>query len=174
MNKKLLIIKKQEENKKYINDHIKNVQRAWIEVQEKCKNTLDELLGGYSDVIIKMVDDEILYHDESKFSEEEFEAYRKNFFPIDEEEKKQNEEDFKNALNHHYMNNTHHWNYWYLTNRMDDMYITDIVHMICDWQGMGYKFGNNALQYYEKNKEEIKLGTTQRKYLEILLHALCD
>lgn len=174
MDEKTLKLEKQKQYKDYINEHIRNVQKAWEEVQTKCKYTLDELCGGYSDVIIKMVDDDINSHDKSKFSEEEFEPYRKNFYPISEEEQKQNEKDFDIAWKHHYMNNPHHWDYWYHTDRMNDMHLTHIIHMVCDWQAMGCKFGNNALQWYEENKKDIKLGVEQRRKLEILLHALCD
>jgi len=29
--------------------------------------------------------------------------------------------------------------------------------MVLDWMAMGYKFGDTAQEYYEKNKEKIKI-----------------
>ena len=29
--------------------------------------------------------------------------------------------------------------------------------MVLDWMAMGYKFGDTAQEYYEKNKEKIEL-----------------
>jgi hypothetical protein len=37
--------------------------------------------------------------------------------------------------------------------------------MVIDWMAMGYKFGDTAQQYYEKNKEKIKLPGYAVKFM---------
>lgn len=158
----------------YINEHIKNVAKAWEEVKEKCKDVISEYTCGYPDVTMAMIDSNIQTHDLSKFSKEEFDAYRKNFYPINEDEKKENENDFNAAWKHHYMNNPHHWDYWYHQGREGEMMLIYIIEMLCDWRAMSYKFNSSTLDYWEENKKNIHLGKEQTIIFEKLLNALGD
>ena len=45
-----------------------------------------------------------------------------------------------------------------------------IVEMVIDLTAMGYKFGNTAEEYYEKNKKNIELHPRTRAELESLLN----
>ena len=165
------VAEKQKEYIKYIDEHVKNVQKAWFEMKIRCKTYLTYMCP-MSD--FKLIEHCINTHDRSKYSSDEFEPYRKNFYPINDEEKNNNKEDFDKAWVHHYMTNPHHWNHWSSIGREDEMPFTFVVEMVCDWQAMGYKFGNNAKDWYEKNKNEIVLGKRQRKWVEELLDKLCE
>lgn len=136
----------------YIENHIFNVQKAWNAMKEKCR----DMRFIYDDLFYHTLNNEIERHDLSKLSEGEFVQYRKSFYPTESELKY----DIKDAWEHHIKHNTHHWENWTLntncTIHPDDWEI-DCAHMVCDWMAMGYRFGDTARQYYENNKEKIKL-----------------
>ena len=79
---------------------------------------------------------QLLVHDTSKFSREEYQTYRKKFRPLEgEDELPQSQWD--EALVHHYNSNQHHPEHWRIGNRpipMPDRYIKE---MIADWLGAG-------------------------------------
>ena len=91
---------------KYIIEHKKNIEKAFEEMRE---NSL--IFQRYDDDILGALWERVLVHDESKYSDEEFIPYRKNFFPINAEEKENNKLDFDKAWEHHWKNNSHHWQY---------------------------------------------------------------
>ena len=165
------IMEKQKEYIKYVNEHINNVQKAWNEVKMKCITYMVYVMGP-NHINFEYIDFNIKNHDISKFSKEEFEPYRKNFYPVDDKEKEENKEAFDKAWIHHYMNNPHHWDYFASVGREDEMTFKDVVEMICDWQAMGYKFGNTAKEWYEKNKSKIKLGKQQKIWVDEMLNLL--
>jgi len=156
------LIDKQQQYRKYIEEHTSNVWKAWTDNQH--------LFISVDSDIIKKTSKNILVHDLSKYSKEEFEPYRKNFFPINEKEKENNKLDFDKAVQHHYAYNQHHWNYWVRADGIAvEMNMIYIIEMICDWIAMGYKFNNTAKEYYEKNKEKINLNIISRKQVEYFL-----
>jgi hypothetical protein len=85
------------------------------------------------------------------------------------------ERSFNKAWENHKRRNKHHWNYYSEIdigqdqNTYIDMPKKYILQMICDWEGMSMKFGDTAKDYYEKNKNNIKLSDKSRKILEELL-----
>ena len=97
---------------------------------------------------------------------EEFDAYRKNYYPVNEEEKELNKEDFEKAWKHHYENNPHHPEYWIKDGVPTDMEIEYIVEMACDWIAMSIKLNNRAIDWYTDNKDNIKLHDETRKFVE--------
>lgn len=134
----------------YIEEHALNVRKAWQEIQAKCK----DMNIVYDDFYYNWIGDEVFRHDLSKLSEQEFVQYRKAFYPTDTEKKY----DMSAAWEHHKANNMHHWENW--TNspmHMPNEWAVHCTHMVIDWMAMGYKFGDTARQYYEANKEKIKL-----------------
>ena len=146
---------KEEEYKNYINNHKLTVQRVWNELQLKSKNEFFILNKELNEKISKR----ILCHDDSKYSIEEFDPYRKFFYPTNNEKK--NYQDFRLAFQIHYSKNDHHWEYWLdkdgnPVNR-GDLRDETIIEMFCDWQAMSYMFGDTPQEYYEKNKHKIKL-----------------
>lgn len=149
----------------YIYNHQQNVFKAWM-----TNMNIFLLLVPMDEESIRQLNVEIINHDTSKFSEEEFEPYRKNFFPVSDKEKENNKGDFDMAWEHHYKNNPHHWNYWVDENgvakEIDEI---NIIHMICDWMAMGMQFNNTAAEYYFKNKNKINLHPVTREKVEYIL-----
>lgn len=166
-------IKKQTKNyKKYIKEHQENVKKAFEEIKE---NPI--IFQRYSGEILEALWERVLVHDESKYSEEEFIPYRKNFFPINAEEKENNKLDFDKAWEHHWKNNSHHWQYRKNKtsfNKDNQEEVLDVLENLLDWIAMGYKFNDRPYQYYENNKNNIVLCEEERKYLEDLIYNIID
>lgn len=145
----------------YIKDHKNNVLKAWLNM---LKNTeLISYIKSLNNNIINLMNTNIPLHDNSKLSQEEWDGYRKFFYPIDKEEKSSNYYSFHEAWNHHKKNNKHHWEYWNENDDINNMTLEHVVEMCCDWIAMGMHFNNTALEFYEKNKSKIKLGSKQLK-----------
>ncbi len=136
-------INKTREYLQYLEEHLLYVSLAFDELSEACDGTW--WVGD--DYTWHTLRDQIEHHDLSKFSPEEFVAYRKSFYPIDEQEKI--ESNFKAAWQHHKEYNHHH-------HETVETPI-DLIHMIVDWTAMEYKFGTTAEQYYIKNKANINI-----------------
>lgn len=156
---KIKIKIKEKQYKKYIEEHRENVRTAFSELTLKLD--LDNEL--YIELFKR-----ILEHDLTKYSEEEFDAYRKTFYPINQEEKDSAKEDFKKAWEHHWQNNDHHWEH-----RQNDTEFTEetelaILENVCDWLAMGYR----PIEYYNKNKDKIQLPEKQIEFLEQILNKL--
>lgn len=150
MNTTLEVIKKTQEYLDYIKEHVTNVNKAWIEVQSKCK----DMRFIWDDFYFISIDSEISYHDLSKLSEYEFVQYRKAFYPVNEE----TDFNIDQAWEHHKKNNPHHWENWTSIKPYSDAdWEVHCVHMVIDWIAMGYKFGNTAKDYYENNKDKINI-----------------
>ena len=154
--------------KKYIDDHISNVQKCFgfygKALCEKLKIDYDRLAINIRD------------HDQSKYSKEEFEGYRSYFYPTDEEEAEKNtteggylKKKFDAAWLHHLRNNSHHPEFWinfdgetgYECNTMDRY---SIAEMLLDWAAMGIVKGDTAYDYFNKsiatkpfNKETVMI-----------------
>ena len=146
---------KEEEYKNYIEEHIKNTQKAWDLVQPKLK-------GEYklSPEMKEKIDELIKSHDASKFSKEEFEPYRQYFYTKNNEAK--NKEVFDKAWLHHYTLNKHHWQHWV----GQDMPLEYIIEQLCDWKAMSIKFGDTPQAYYNKEKKNIKFSPETKKLVE--------
>ena len=151
----MIILKKIQKTREYldyIEEHVTNVIKAWKELQDKCK----DMRFMWDDYYYFSIQDEVERHDLSKLSKEEFIQYREYFFSVDDYEK--NSADFASAWNHHKENNPHHWENWIELKWGDNpTWEVHCVHMVLDWMAMGYKFGDTAQEYYEKNKEKIEL-----------------
>lgn len=152
----LNLITKTREYLNYLEEHILNIQKAWIELQDKCK----DMRFIFDDYVFHQIDEEVQSHDLSKFSEQEFVQYRKSFYPLKNEPKF----DMSKAWEHHKKHNPHHWENWvknlsYPSKTYINPYYWEVhcVHMIIDWMAMGYHFKDTAQSYYETHKEEIKI-----------------
>jgi len=146
-------IKKFREYLDYIEEHYFNVQKAWQLINDKCKDKGLRFMAD--DFVWGTVDAEVKVHDLSKLSEEEFTQYRQYFFPCENEVK--DKVLFDRAWDHHKDLNEHHWQNWtvnFATNPYADAFL---VMNIVDWIAMGLKFNDTAKDYYEKNKDSIKL-----------------
>lgn len=118
--------KYQEDYKQYVVDHKARVEQFADWLLEHCPEVLDEVDPDIFWDLIKA-------HDESKFSEEEFEPYAQKWFG---DGKKTRE--YELAWEHHYMNNEHHPEYW----AGEDMPYIYILEMICDWGSFSIASGD--------------------------------
>lgn len=136
----------------YIEEHYDNVQKAWKLINEKCKDSFRFIRDGW---VWECINQGVEMHDLSKLSAEEFTQYRNYFYPIDGEEK--NKDDFEKAWQHHLERNDHHWQNW--TKNYENHPYADafVVLNVVDWIAMGFKFGDTAKDYYEKNKDKINI-----------------
>ena len=149
------IIEKVKEYEEYIKEHIQNVRNSYNTRKSKI-----QLVLGLSEGDMQELENRIKNHDNSKWSNDEFDAYRRHFHSVSDKEKEDSEEDFKKAWKHHYTVNDHHPEYWKNT----DMPNIAIAELICDWEAMSRKFGGNPLEYFEKNKAELKAKMNEYSY----------
>lgn len=112
----------------------------------------------------------ILWHDNSKLSDEEWLPYAVRFYPIGNPDAAQVKQNFKKAALHHKLNNLHHFES--LRNYRGSDWKCYIIEMICDYIAMGWEFGVYIFEYYDKNKEKIQLPHEYKTYLEQVLHTL--
>lgn len=166
--------KKEREYIHYIDEHKENVIKAAKELYN-CPKLIDLFMD---DELSFLFWERIHNHDNSKYSKEEFDAYRKYYYPIDDEEKNNSKDEYEKAWIHHYENNDHHWQNRkdkqnFNVNNNDD--ILPVLENIVDWLAMGYKFNDRPYQFYERNKNEIILNQDERNFLEkIIYEALED
>lgn len=143
------IMIKNKENKDYIDTHIANVKRAFNEYGDQLVKALN--------IDKKRLAAQIEVHDQSKYSKEEFEGYRKRFYPTSDEQNAIADDKFNIAWNHHVHNNAHHPEFWVCTDDEGNIVIepmghTYIAEMLLDWAAMGYTKGDNPYLYWQKEK----------------------
>lgn len=175
------LIGKNQEYLEYISEHIENVKSAYRFLFSNPAIRLE--IDGYTqEQLIKLYDsleEDILNHDQSKYSNEEFYAYRIKFFPTDyeghkmetdEEFSKEVDENFEEAWKHHYENNDHHPKFW----KGEEMSLKAILHMICDWEAMSKKFGGSVIKWYTTKADEEKkdLNPKTKVLLESILEQI--
>lgn len=165
------IKQKQREYTDYIEKHRENVKKAWEIIDKATQkykaNSWGQQNGCNAHIII---DGLIQKHDMSKYSKEEFEPYRKRFFPIDG--KVFDKEEFEKAWQHHKDNNLHHWQSMQAID-YDHVFILEYtIEMLCDWLAMAMNFNEGHRDYYNKNKDDIMLEKWQREVLEDVYGAL--
>ncbi len=158
-------IRKEEEYREYISEHINNVKMIWYAFASIYWG-LEGMSGFFS------ITEQISHHDASKYNEEEFVAYRKQFYPFYENEK--DEAAFITAWHHHMENNKHHWEHWVIPevekNIAIEMPYCYMIEMLCDWTAMSLKFNNNTVSgWYQKNKSKMILHSYTQEQIEELL-----
>ena len=161
---------KEQEYMKYIEEHMNNVAKVWEDMQP----TLVGEFSLFNDHRNKLID-QILAHDLSKYSSEEFDAYRAKFFP---EKDGSNEDSYKQlvkerfvcAWNHHQKSNPHHWQYWIMWapegSTILEMPFEYMFEMLCDWTAMSYKFKDTPIAFWKKNKDTMLLHEKTIKSIE--------
>ena len=115
---------------KYIVDHKANVLHAYEEFFEK-KTWTDKLPEEISvedwNEALDGLKEEVINHDNSKYSDEEFEPYRRHFDKTTQEElydkehpehEELVEQEFERAWQHHYLINPHHPEFWNYTSKI--------------------------------------------------------
>ena len=168
----LLKKKKRKEYHRYIDNHKKNILRAFYELIQ-CKDLQWLILDPQ---ILEPLWYRALEHDDSKYSEEEFEYYRRHYYPINAQEWDENEPDFKAAWEHHKKVNDHHWEHRQNWKDEDFDINTELACLenIMDWLAVGYKFKDRPYQYYEAHKNSIKLPKKQKDFIEKIIYEGID
>ena len=162
---------KEREYKQYVDEHTRNVQTAWENMKNSTVQDYIRSVEESSDsfyVLMQIVNLNISNHDRSKYGPEEWEYYRKEYYPVDAKEKEKNKADYDEAWKHHYTNNLHHWNWWYLNNLTEKMPFAHVIEMCCDWIAMSMKFGGTAWEWYNK-QTDIVLGEKQKEWVKNIL-----
>lgn len=152
----------------YVEEHLLNIEAAWMTLREACQH----MRFVYDDYVYHSIDHMVRMHDLSKMSAEEFIPYQRKFFPAEEykggvwvrkpehiaEEKAADKIAFDAAWQHHQDENPHHWQNWARA-EYSNPYEAEChcVCMVIDWMAMGLKFGDTAQQYYEANKSKIEM-----------------
>lgn len=115
-----------------------------------------------------------LFHDLSKFCQDEFIPYANWFGSCGDSDYK---DDFKQACLLHNERNAHHWEFW-TNNRKDipqeyectipEMDQASRLEMVCDWRAFACQHGHvdTAEEYYLRNKSRIKLNPVTREWVE--------
>ena len=158
--------------KAYIDNHKKNVVETWEELK-KNKIIYDYIMTQNQkeniENIESIINKNVQMHDNSKYGEEEWEPYRKYFYSVNEEEKKSSKKEFSKAWEHHKKTNTHHHEHWEEINKNNEMPLTDVVEMCCDWISMSKVLGGTALSWY-KSQKNIFLGNKQKEWTLFILN----
>ena len=142
--------------KEYVDNHIKNVYNAFLQYGVEIINMV--IISRKSNSSYDTTYDElmknVLEHDKSKYSVEEFEPYAAKFFPYKQNRlnKKIINKNFTEAWKHHYMNNKHHPEYWVeVKEKMPDVYVCE---MICDWISVSMTIKGSVMEWWEKRGRE--------------------
>ena len=158
--------------KAYIDNHKKNVVETWEELK-KNKIIYDYIMAQNQkeniENIENIINKNVQMHDNSKYGEEEWEPYRKHFYSVNEEEKKSSKKEFGKAWEHHKKTNSHHHEHWEEINQNNEMPLTDVVEMCCDWISMSKVLGGTALSWY-KSQKNIFLGNKQKEWTLFILN----
>lgn len=167
-------IAKCQEYTAYIDEHVKNVKAAFYNLfrnPAKPVIKIGNLEGPKLERLLRQVEMKINVHDSSKYTPEEFDAYRRRFFPTDQEKRLDAidpiiadaaEENFEQAWKHHCLNNDHHPIYWKWI---------DIQEIIEDnvVDGKPVKIRKKV-----HVKRTLPKETAERMSAESVLHMICD
>ena len=158
---------------KYLEDHIANVTKAfyWMVDHDILEFLDDDEIESYYKIILN--------HDHSKYSEEEYEAYDRYFYPDEYEDNlifSERRDQFDRAWLHHIHVNPHHWQHWVYMNddgtvkalRMETPYV---IEMICDWWSFSIKKGDltEIFSWYKAHKDGMMLHPVTRVEVELIL-----
>lgn len=152
----------------YLVEHKNNVFRGYNWLMENLPDIIPFDVDASNNIGV--------YHDQSKFSKEEYDAYDAYFYSGNRSYSVV--QDFNKAWLHHIHNNPHHWQHWILIN--DNPYEGEVIlempypyilEMICDWWAFSWAKDNlyEIFTWYETRKKYIKLHPDTRKAVESIL-----
>ena len=157
------------EYSEYLNGHIRNVVRGfhWLK---------DNLYEIFTDVSVSMMEAQINAHDDSKWSEEEYEAYDNYFYGKKDADVKAA---FDLAWLHHQHHNPHHWQHWLLKEDSGKVKALEmpkeyIIEMICDWWAFSWSKDKltEIFDWYAVNKPKMVLHKDTLQTVENILTKL--
>ena len=154
----------QEEYKEYIIAHKERVKQFADWLEENVPSLFDD--EAYKEAFYEVIEE----HDDSKFSEEEFEPYAKKWHGEGKNNKDYYDPAYEEAWTHHWMNNEHHPDHWY----GEDMPYVYILEMICDWGSFSIekKDFNELIDFYygkAKDDPEKNLSDGTKEIIEDIL-----
>lgn len=165
--KALELVKSTREYCDYLENHLKNIARAFHEFESKCKT----LRVVYDDFYYFQLRGSVENHDLSKLGANEFTQYRDFFYPV--KENKMVIKKFNKAWKHHCKKNDHHHENWLKKeDNLPDGFTICCSHMVIDWLAMSYNFGDTPRKYYNKNKEKFKFPDSVDAYLNEIFDLL--
>ncbi len=163
----MILLKSIHDYTEYIKEHVSNVDDVWRVFYQ---------IEKLDDETFLEINKNILYHDDSKFSSEEFEGYRQYFYTADREIK--DKEAFLRAWNHHQKSNEHHWEYWVIYKKEGSVALEIpfiyLIEMLCDWTAMSVKFKNKPSEWFSKNEYAILLHDNTYNMVKDYLHNTFD
>ena len=150
----------------YIREHTSNVLKAadWLETNIPELNVMVYAFHN------------LLHHDESKWKDDEYQAYDSYFYGNDRST--EIERNFNYAWLRHIHRNPHHWQQWVLINdeqeegeKVLEMPYNYIIEMICDWWSFSWKKGclSEIFNWYNEHASNIKLAPVTREIVEDIL-----
>ena len=154
----------------YLRDHRENVAKGFHWLRD---NLPDILRIDNSEILMEQI---CRFHDESKFSVEEYHAYDDYFYGKNKSFAVV--QAFNKAWLNHIHANPHHWQHWILVNddpgegeTILDMDYCYIIEMVCDWWAFSWKRGElyEIFSWYDQHKAYIKLSPKTRKTVEDIL-----
>ena len=153
----------------YLHEHIKNVRLGFDWMFEH----LNEWFEGYD---ASYIGELCAAHDESKFSDEEFDAYAEYF---NGEKTPEVKEAFDIAWLHHQHCNPHHWQHWLLQEDEGKLKALKMpyeycIEMIADWWAFSWKASDlyEIFNWYTDHKSRMTLHPETLKIIEKLLDDL--
>lgn len=117
---------------------------------------------------------QLIMHDASKFSRAEWGPYVARFGSgrAGSLDHSKEADAWRAAFKHHWQNNPHHWEYW--VREIGPVFMPEeyVREMVADWMGAGRAYTGRweVKEWYEQNKERIKLHPGTRAWVEALIH----
>lgn len=158
----------------YIATHKANTEKAWDVIK-----TID---NPYIQNNLEVLDNNIKNHDQSKYDDEEFEWYRKKYYPVDDDEANEVMDKIQDIFWLHYSKNPHHWEYWLDENKeldytkhndeeIDNNVMIAYIEMLCDWASFGLKKDDprEVRSWYISEKPKMTLFPAEQEVLEDIL-----
>lgn len=167
-----------EEYNEYLRNHIRGVKDTYNQILRPI------ILKDFDSITEQRCLKEVESHDQSKYSNDEYNAYLDNFYPAKENHKTTDDEKaaYDLAWLIHQHRNPHHWQYWCLLRdervyEAIDMPIEYIVAMLCDWHSFTRRDPDNtAYNWYKTNKDKFVFSKNTeklvKKYIEYLKEPL--
>lgn len=170
-------LEKEKEYMKYLKAHIDGVKRNFdlyfsplafnsnIRQPVLYHVSVSELIAAIKDKAFTIQD-----HDASKYDDVEFYPYRKHWYPtmtekgLGDEYIAMAEQEYEDAVNHHYKMNEHHQKHWVdANNTLLDMPLSAIVEMICDWLSISDYYKSSTLDWWNSDESaEEKANMTEK------------
>ena len=175
----------------YLAEHIANVQKGWIWMQENLLHEIEDKIRELYNIPdnetpfdIFGVQDLVEAHDRSKTDPEEYYAYDEYFYgPPAIRGASSTVQEFQKAFLLHLHKNPHHWQYWVLTHvnngepeTVIEMPLNYIFEMICDWWTFSWRKGDltEIFEWWDEHKNYINLHKRTRKVVELILNKMKD